>query len=508
MAPRFAACPNYNHPGAKRRASIPEDDPAAYYIIGADSASVPVPPAAKRPRIERQNVIFLDNQHHHHHHGLPSAPQLPFVIIREHYHDHRYATPPPAVPTPPPQRSAVPDVGMGGVAMERTASGLSISSDPSQASSSCSPPASRSPHSTSFRTSRPTPEDIDAHDPTLLSDGEAADLVLTHMVAVENENPDSPAERILRALIRPPTRGREWEIDDAALSSMLHAANELFFAGKLRGRVRWDWSGPGSEQYEKRIIGSTALRRRVGKGTVAAAQVHAVYVDRGCCGGAEDAGPVPWGLGRHSPWDEAGHDPSDEGGYETLIVLSQPILRCGNYSRRLLISTFLHELIHCFLFVCCGFAARREGGHTAAFRAIANAIDEWAGRGELHLGDMEADLERFREQYPNVSAVTTTTMVEIRETSQVIIIYENGSSHEPDKRRSVYREQQLERGWGRGFWAPQGAGVWDHGCHDPWDREERELQERSRAGHGGGGPAHLLRPPANSGTWSSGSYVQ
>ncbi|MDE9440013.1 hypothetical protein EWS82_13115, partial [Staphylococcus xylosus] len=45
------------------------------------------------------------------------------------------------------------------------------------------------------------------------------------------------------------------------------------------------------------------------------------------------------------------------GGYETLIVLSSPILKDTKYNRRLLISTFLHEMIHSFLFIVCGITA-------------------------------------------------------------------------------------------------------------------------------------------------------
>ncbi|CRK37782.1 hypothetical protein BN1708_007517 [Verticillium longisporum] len=86
------------------------------------------------------------------------------------------------------------------------------------------------------------------------------------------------------------------------------------------------------------------------------------------------------------------------GGFETLIVLSHPILKNRKYNRRLLISTFLHELIHSYLFVCCGFKARRCGGHTTGFKRIAALIDEWAGPDTLHLKDMEADLDHFKEE--------------------------------------------------------------------------------------------------------------
>jgi hypothetical protein len=83
------------------------------------------------------------------------------------------------------------------------------------------------------------------------------------------------------------------------------------------------------------------------------------------------------------------------GGYETLIVLSSPILKDTKYNRRLLISTFLHEMIHSFLFITCGLKAREDGGHTPGFHKIAQIIDNWVGKEYLRLSDMEADLEHF-----------------------------------------------------------------------------------------------------------------
>ena len=153
----------------------------------------------------------------------------------------------------------------------------------------------------------------------------------------------------MRALISPRTRGADWPLDNDALRSIFSAANELFFASRLTRRVAWDWSHPDCGQYESHIVGTTALRR---------------------C--------------------------ARLGGWETLIVLSSPILRDTKYNRRLLISTFLHEMIHSFMFVMCGLKARESGGHTDGFRQIAAVIDEWAGREYLRMSDMEANLERFR----------------------------------------------------------------------------------------------------------------
>ena len=235
--------------------------------------------------------------------------------------------------------------------MERTESGLSISSDTTAAHSD--------PHEDCF-SSRP-----------LLTDLQAANLVRTH---VQSSRSDSQAARILRSLIRPrldtsnpspspsspsssfspatttPCR-RAFPLDDAALRSLFRAANTLFFAHRLSNRVAWDWShASSSPRYAHHVVGTTALRR--------------------------SAAP--------------------HGGYETLIVLSSPILRDTRYNRRLLIATFLHEMIHSFLLVTCGVKAARDGGHTDGFRIIAETIDEWVGKEHLRLADMEADLERFR----------------------------------------------------------------------------------------------------------------
>ena len=204
--------------------------------------------------------------------------------------------------------------------MERTHSGRSIASDPRSA--------------------------LPCDDFSYKEDLAAAQRVKEYMASVRR---DTKCERILKSLIHPKSiKGADFPLDNEALSSIFHAANEIFFHGKLSQRVTWDWSHSSSSQYDSRIIGTTALRA------------------------------------------------AKRGGYETLIVLSSPILKDTQYNRRLLISTFLHELIHSYLFICCGFKARNCGGHTAGFKKIADMIDQWAGRGILHLCDMEADLEQFR----------------------------------------------------------------------------------------------------------------
>lgn len=241
--------------------------------------------------------------------------KIAFIIIHEHQ------APEEKDPTPPPP----PPTALSSISMERTESGLSISSD-----------------NTAYDT-----EDDDQNSPGschLLSDLEAARFVRSHVCRYR---PDSQPERILKSLIRP---RHDFPLDNDALSSIFSAANELFFANRLSRRVAWDWSHSESQEwYAEHVVGTTALRRS-----------------------------------------------AKLGGYETLIVLSSPILRDTKYNRRLLISTFLHEMIHSFLFVMCGLKARKCGGHTPGFRQIAETIDAWVGREYLRLGDMEADLERFR----------------------------------------------------------------------------------------------------------------
>ena len=177
------------------------------------------------------------------------------------------------------------------------------------------------------------------------SDYEAASRVRSQ---IRRNPPDGQHERILRRLIdsREPIK----RDDVKALDSALTAADVLFFDGSLKGRVRWDWSHPEEVRYQSELIGTTALR------------------------------------------------PAQQGGYETLIVLSDPILNSSRYDRRLLLSTFLHELIHCYLFILCGFDARSKGGHTAGFHLIAKIIDKWVGPGYLGLCNMKANLNHFRKK--------------------------------------------------------------------------------------------------------------
>ncbi|KAL7620651.1 hypothetical protein AAE478_009646 [Parahypoxylon ruwenzoriense] len=170
---------------------------------------------------------------------------------------------------------------------------------------------------------------------------EAADLVEADL-ADRRRSKLSQHERILRSLICPRPEA-EFDIDDVALQGIFYAANEIFFRGRLKGRVAWAW-----RDLPSCLIGTTALRK--------------------------------------SPLTA---------GYETLIFLSRRILKDRKYNRRLLISTFIHELIHSYLFVLCGFQSRECGGHTDGFKRIAKLIDEWAGPDLLYLCNMEAELSDF-----------------------------------------------------------------------------------------------------------------
>ncbi|KAL5876744.1 hypothetical protein ACKVWC_005909 [Pyricularia oryzae] len=272
-------------------------------------------------------------------------------------------------------------------------------------------------------------EHADDTDLNLVSDAEAARWVGEYTADFFYRYPDSTYERILRTLITPRpsspltingAHDPDFELDDAVLASIFSATNEMFFAGRLTNRVSWDWSGTSIStgcKYETDIIGTTAMRKR------------------------------------------------PAGGYEALIVLSSPILRGTNgglFSRRLLISTFIHELIHCYLFVCCGHRARECGGHTAGFIKIASVLDDWAGHGVLHLREMEADLERFRT---TASAVQTTYGMSNHSSPSH---YGPCSGHGLSSRRSLQGWDCSPTGGGPRGWddCGQGSGL----LHDDWLR--------------------------------------
>ncbi|KAM0667546.1 hypothetical protein MY8738_009245 [Beauveria namnaoensis] len=274
-----------------------------------------------------------------------------------------------------------------------------------------------------------------------LDDLAAAQLVRDHVASFQRRCPDSQSGRILRALINPknerrrtPSRSRSrhrrqqdmphrhddsprtagtsssaFPLDNDALRSVFSAANELFFANRLARRVAWDWSHPGSAQYQSAVVGTTALRR---------------------C--------------------------AHLGGWETLIVLSSPVLRDTRYNRRLLLSTFLHEMIHSFLFVTCGRKAGRQGGHTEGFLQIAQVIDAWVGKDYLRLSDMQADLQYFEDGSP----VPATPCMGFR---QMIHDHGGGVGQEPRQRATV-PAWQLDNE--RNVWPhPSGGDAAGHGMY-------------------------------------------
>ncbi|KAI1267454.1 hypothetical protein F5Y18DRAFT_303663 [Xylariaceae sp. FL1019] len=178
----------------------------------------------------------------------------------------------------------------------------------------------------------------------------AADEVTSYMNASRRRKRLSQHERILKGLISPKSKGlgsAEFEIDDEALHNIFHTTNEIFFGGALKGRVVWVW-----KELQSNLIGTTAWRE------------------------------APDGIG-----------------VQTLIVLSAQVLRNKKYNRRLLIATFIHELIHCYLFVACGYQPDNCGGHTSGFKRIAALINAWVGEDDLlQLHKMEAELADFEHK--------------------------------------------------------------------------------------------------------------
>ncbi|RFU75149.1 hypothetical protein TARUN_7104 [Trichoderma arundinaceum] len=354
--------------------------------------------------------------------GSIHVKNLAFLVIRE-----REPSPP---PTPPPPAGLSPDhrggfpppphpVSGGGLgpapfmsaaSMERTQSGLSISSDTSAVDSPCDEGG-----------------DCGLHDhPPLLTDLAAARLVRRHVASIRRwKHRDSQHGRILKALINPKSREADFPLDNDALRSIFSAANELFFANKLTQRVAWDWSHPASAQYESHIVGTTALRRSVRLG-----------------------------------------------GYETLIVLSSPILKDTKYNRRLLISTFLHEMIHSFLFITCGIKARHHGGHTEGFRQIAEIIDDWVGKEHLRLRDMEADLERFidEDEAPHTVGHATMDGGSARVNNYR---YYNNNNHHPAAMWPVSEWHHADNRDYRTIEAPQPYKRYPNN-HDEWEWHDRE----------------------------------
>jgi hypothetical protein len=218
------------------------------------------------------------------------------------------------------------------------------------ASSSKSVPRGRTHSGT--RSNEEAASRVKYHSGSLITDDEAASRVQSQMRRLP---PSGKHEQNLRRLIE----GSD-SSDAQYLHSILAAADGVFFGGALSGRVLWDWSHPTQSRYETEIMGTTALR------------------------------------------------PAAQGGYETLIILSAPMLQDPDYDHRLLVSVFIHQMIHCYLFICCGFEARAQGGHSAGFNTIATIVDEWAGEGYLRLDICKASRNYFRKDGALLATETST----------------------------------------------------------------------------------------------------
>lgn len=198
----------------------------------------------------------------------------------------------------------------------------------------------------------------------------------THSVPIETPSDlpslDDEALAMFRICLkaRRPTRhartlerllNRKMDLDADSISSSLNTildlADKVFFSNKLRDRMEWRWSNDTDVGYDNDFLGTTTPQYLV--------------------------------------------DPENPTKIRTRadIVLSRPLLRSKKYKSSLLISTFVHELVHCYLFICCGRQAEHNGGHTGAFHKIVADIKDWLQNDELLLCNMKADL-RFFEQNP------------------------------------------------------------------------------------------------------------
>ena len=114
---------------------------------------------------------------------------------------------------------------------------------------------------------------------------------------------------------------------DGNFDGICNKANVLFFGGLLTNRVQWEWST--AERYCEWLMGTTAFR------------------DKG------------------------------DGGLDCLVILSEHLLRRRDSDQILAVKVFLHELVHCYLFICCGESAKTNGGHTRGFFLLEETILDW-----------------------------------------------------------------------------------------------------------------------------------
>ncbi|KAH9894565.1 hypothetical protein F4778DRAFT_279758 [Xylariomycetidae sp. FL2044] len=234
----------------------------------------------------------------------------------------------------------------------------------------------------------------------------AADLVERDLRDHQRLRRLSHHARILKGLIN--SRHLGWGpsdiIDEASQQGIFSAANEIFFHGKLRNRVSWQW-----EELPSGFIGMMALRRRLsgeeGQGllrvptpapTLASARPSSRTRTITTATTTMSLPTMSGYCDDDSHQTPNNKNTNEQDIFDPLILLSAKVLKDRRYDRRLFISTFLHELIHCYLFVECGLHAGRCGGHTNGFERIASMIDEWAGGPDvLRLHNVEAELSDF-----------------------------------------------------------------------------------------------------------------
>ncbi len=191
---------------------------------------------------------------------------------------------------------------------------------------------------------------------------------------------------------------RELNVDVDALDSIFSAADTVFFSRRLRNKVEWRWSYDSEPGYDSDFVGTTTPRY------------------------------------------------SGTSGIDAVVVLSRPFLLSGKYSSNLLLSTFLHELVHCYIFICCGGWTQDNGGHTPGFKNIVRLIHCWSGNSELQLCNMRANLVEFLAEndsccllWPSGSAISEP--VDLYTRFALPIPWEESDETVMDGRRRVLAEE-------------------------------------------------------------------
>jgi hypothetical protein len=211
-----------------------------------------------------------------------------------------------------------------------------------------------------------------------------AAIAVNHLRIKQDINTEDVVSRILRHLIV-----HDWivvEDDDLnyTLTSLLKAANKVFFGGTLNG-VKWSWSDPGDVRFERELLGTTC--------TTFPQSMHSSSHDKTMLPDSGYSTPTS----EHCMCEGPKLFPNSTEELAFQVILSRPLLLSPIYHRDLLLSTFFHELIHCYLFVKCGLEhADTFDGHTKGFQEIAASVESWIGDDRLRLGNMRARLEDFR----------------------------------------------------------------------------------------------------------------